>query len=89
MKEPHNPKAYLESIRNTERGLHARTKILASLENVPDKAGAIAMKCGVLYGVVMHHLKLLETECIVQRTGRKPYVWKLTGRGQRRLVSSG
>jgi predicted transcriptional regulator len=37
------------------------------------------------YSVSRHHLRLLEAEQIVKRTGKKPYKWKITGKGQRSL----
>ncbi|MCW4046267.1 MAG: hypothetical protein NWE99_01705 [Candidatus Bathyarchaeota archaeon] len=38
------------------------------------------------YNVVMHHLRLLQHEGTVIRRGDRPYVWMLTGLGQKRLV---
>jgi predicted transcriptional regulator len=46
-------------------------------------------EAGMHYGVVMHHLKLLEAEGIVERKGNKPRVWSLTGLGQKRLENLG
>jgi len=86
LKETYNPNAYLENIKNTKLGLRARTKVLDSLDKVSGDAKTVAKGAGVHYGVAMHHLKLLEAEDIVQRKSSKPYVWALTGRGQRRLA---
>jgi DNA-binding transcriptional ArsR family regulator len=58
------------------------------LEENSSDARTIANETGMHYGVVMHHLKLLEAEEIVERKGSKPYVWMLTGVGQRRLLST-
>ena len=84
-----DPNAYLSNIKNIKRGLHARTVILAALEQGSADARTIAKSKGKAYNVVMHHLRLLAAEQIVQRIGRRPYIWQLTGFGQKRLVASG
>lgn len=88
-KEIFHPNAYLSEIKNIKLGLHARTRILNVLDKALIDAKTIAQETQMHYGVVMHHLKLLEAEAIVQRQGRKPYVWHLTGLGQKRLPDSG
>jgi hypothetical protein len=60
-----------------------------ALEKGEKDAKTIAEQATVPYGVAMHHLKLLLAEGIVDRRGSRPYVWALTGVGQKRLVSSG
>jgi predicted transcriptional regulator len=89
LKETYHPNAYLETIRNIRLGLMARTRILNVLEKISGDAKTIASKARMPYKVVLHHLKLLEAENIVERKGSRPYEWKLTGRGQKRLVNSG
>jgi predicted transcriptional regulator len=89
MKEIYHPNAYLNNIRNLRLGLRARTKILNALEKGEKNAKAIAEEAAVPYGVAMHHLKLLLAEGIVRRRGNRPYLWTVTGVGQKRLVSSG
>jgi predicted transcriptional regulator len=89
MKEIYHPNAYLNNIRNLRLGLRARTKILNTLEKGENDARTIAEKAAVPYSVAMHHLKLLLAEGIVNRRGSRPYVWTLTGVGQKRLVGSG
>lgn len=84
----YHPNAYLSRIKNIRLGLKARTKILDVLERKSVDGNALAIEATMHYGVIMHHLKLLEAEEIVERKGRKPYVWVLTGVGQRRLVDS-
>jgi DNA-binding transcriptional ArsR family regulator len=74
-------------VKNVKRGLKTRTKILAALEKRSSNATAIANGKALSYGVVMHHLRLLEKEGIVNRKGKRPYFWVLTGLGQKRLVS--
>ena len=68
-------------------GLKARTKILNVLEKRVSDASSIAKEVDLSYGSVMHHLRLLENEGTVNRRGRRPYLWLLTGLGQKRLVS--
>jgi predicted transcriptional regulator len=77
----------LERVKNVKRGLKTRTKILAALEKRSSNATAIAKEKALSYGVVIHHLRLLEKEGIVNRKGKRPYFWVLTGLGQKRLVS--
>jgi predicted transcriptional regulator len=76
----------LERVKNVKRGLKARTKILAALETRSSNAATIAKEKSLSYGVVIHHLRLLEKERIVNRKGKRPYFWVLTGLGQKRLV---
>ncbi|HUK85748.1 MAG TPA: winged helix-turn-helix domain-containing protein [Candidatus Acidoferrum sp.] len=80
-----HPNAYLKSIRNVSCGLKARTKILEILETKQRSAGTIAKELPLSYGVVIHHLRLLANEGIVQRKGRRPYYWVSSGLGQKRL----
>ena len=82
-----HPNAYLKLVRNVISGLKARTKILDALEGKPFEAVKLAKEASLSYGVVIHHLRLLEKEGIVHRRGRRPYFWVLTGLGQKRLIS--
>ncbi|HUT17292.1 MAG TPA: winged helix-turn-helix domain-containing protein [Acidobacteriota bacterium] len=74
-------------MKNVKSGLKTRTKILGALEKRSSAATAIAKEKLLSYGVVMHHLRLFEKEGIVNRKGKRPYFWVLTGLGQKRLVS--
>jgi len=85
LKETYHPNAYLTSLRNIRLGLRARTKILNVLEERSSDAKTVAKTADMHYGVVMHHLKLLQSEGIVRREGRKSSTWSLTGIGQKRL----
>jgi predicted transcriptional regulator len=89
LKEIYHPNAYLSSIKNIKRGLRARTRALKVLENHPVDAKTVAKETEMSYGVVVHHLRLLEAEGIVERKGSKPHSWSLTGLGQKRLMNSG
>ena len=73
-------------MKNVKSGLKARTKILNVLETRESVATSIAKETSVSYGVVMHHLRLLENDGTVYRKGKRPYVWLLTGLGQKRLI---
>lgn len=59
------------------------------LEKGGGNAKVIAQKTKLSYASVLHHLHLLEAENIVTYTGRKSYVWELTGAGQQRLTNIG
>jgi DNA-binding MarR family transcriptional regulator len=85
VKEVYHPNAYLVDFRNVKPGLWARTVVLNALERISADCKTIAKQTGLHYGVVMHHLKLLEVRGLVQRKGSRPSVWTLTGLGQKRL----
>jgi predicted transcriptional regulator len=88
LKQTYHPNAYLANLRNIRRGLRARTKVLNALEKGSGDAKTVAQEAALHYSVVMHHLKLLQSERIVRRAVGKPSVWTLTGAGQKRLVST-
>jgi predicted ArsR family transcriptional regulator len=88
LKEIYHPNAYLASIRNMKLGLRARTRVLNVLEKMSGDAKEVAEGAGLRYGVAMHHLKLLAAEGIVERKGGRPYIWGLTGMGQKRLETA-
>jgi DNA-binding transcriptional ArsR family regulator len=88
VREIWHPKAYLSIIKNIKLGLRARTRILNVLEKRSIDARAIANEAGMHYRVVVHHLKLLEAEEIVERKGSRPNTWMLTGIGQKRLLNT-
>jgi len=88
-KEVYHPNAYLSKIKNIQRGLKARTRILNVLEKHSLEAKNIAEEGDISYSVAMHHLRLLEAEELVNRKGSRPCLWVLTGLGQRRLVDLG
>jgi predicted ArsR family transcriptional regulator len=82
----HHPKAFLTLKRNIQPGLSARTQILSVLEKRICDAKTISKEIGLSYAVVLYHLHLLEAENILNRRGRRSYVWQLTGVGQQRLI---
>ena len=73
-------------MRNVSSGLKARTIILESVESKPFTAVEIAKETPLSYSVVMHHLRLLRNEGIVQCRGNRPYHWESSGLGQKRLI---
>jgi DNA-binding transcriptional ArsR family regulator len=89
LREAYHPKAYLSNIKNIRRGLQARTRILDVLDKRSVDAKNISKETEMHYSVVMHHLRLLEAEGIIGRKQSKPYIWGLTGLGQKRLVNLG
>jgi predicted transcriptional regulator len=82
----HHPKAFLTLKRNVQPGLSARTQILSVLEKRTCDAKKVSHETGLSYAVVLYHLHLLEAENILNRRGRRSYVWHLTGAGQQRLI---
>jgi DNA-binding transcriptional ArsR family regulator len=89
LKEAYHPNAYLSNIKNIKLGLQTRSKILSILDKGSADAKTIAKETGMRYSVIMHHLRLLEAEGIVERKGSKPHTWAVTGLGQKRLVNLG
>jgi predicted ArsR family transcriptional regulator len=87
LKKVFHPNAYLTTIKNVKRGLRARTRILYVLEKKSADARTTAKEAGLSYGAVLHHLRLLMMEDIVDRKGGRPYIWTLTGVGQKRLAN--
>jgi len=87
LKASFHPKAFLSQKRNVELGLKARTRIILALEKVASNAGNVANTTGLNYGIVLHHLHLLEAEKVVTRKGNRPFLWELTGVGQQRLIN--
>ena len=73
-------------MKNVKSGLKARTKTLNVLETHASTATSIAKETSLSYGVILHHLRLLENDGTVYRKGKRPYVWLLTGLGQKRLI---
>lgn len=83
-----HPNAYLSHVKNVNRGLAARTKILNVLERASGDGKTVGAQAGLSYGVAMHHLKLLAKDGIVDHRGHRPCTWSLTGKGQKRLLGS-
>ncbi|MDI6885589.1 MAG: hypothetical protein QMD22_04440 [archaeon] len=85
-KERYHPNAYLARRRNVTKGLKARTKILAVMDRINALTIKEVSRLAVLsYSSSLHHLRLLEDEEILKREGKRPYKWKITGKGQKSL----
>ena len=84
----YHPKAFLFRKNNVSRGLKARTKIALALEKDWLTARMLSERAAMSYPSILHHLHLMEEEQIVAKEGRRPYTWKLTGIGQKRLIEN-
>ncbi|KYH40657.1 MAG: hypothetical protein AYL33_005500 [Candidatus Bathyarchaeota archaeon B63] len=71
--------------KNIRPGLAARTKIISLLEKEHLNALSISKRAEISYSSALHHLRLMKEENIVARSGKRPYNWRLTGLGQKRL----
>jgi len=87
LKASFHPKAFLEHKGNKRSGLAARSLILNQLEKKPRDIKSIMAETGLKYAIILYHLRLLETERVIMRkSNKKPYVWELTGIGQKQLM---
>jgi len=77
----------LRHVRNNKTGLKTRTKLLNTLGQTSNQALSLASATSLSYSVVSYHLRLLKNEGIMTRTGKRPYNWLLTGKGQKQLIS--
>jgi hypothetical protein len=87
--EIYHPNAYLSCIKNVKRGLRVRTQLLNLLTLRNTTIKVFEKKLGRSYRVILHHLKLLEIEKIILKKGKKPYLWEITGFGQKSLNNWG
>jgi len=88
IREQNHPKARLLRIKNNRRGLRSRTMILNALDEGAADTKTTASKTSLQYRNVLYHLKLLEAERAVTRRDGKPYLWSITGLGQKSLTNS-
>jgi hypothetical protein len=85
-KERYHPNAYLARRRNVTKGLKARTKILAVMDRTDELTLKEVSRLALLsYSSSLHHVRLLEGEGILKRAGKRPYKWRITGKGQKSL----
>ena len=85
-KDPLRSKAYLSKIRNVKAGLLSRSKIIIAIEIGAGTIVEIANRSGLTYGCALHHLRAMNRERIVGRSGRnRQSTWFLTEFGQQRL----
>jgi hypothetical protein len=85
-KGSYHPKAFLSNTKNVKQGLVARTKIASILDMGACTAKTISGSASTSYSSIMHHLHLMENDEIVKRSDKRPYVWGLTGAGQKKLT---
>jgi predicted transcriptional regulator len=88
-KHPYHPRAYMSGMRNVQRGLASRTKIITTLEESGKlRASEIGKKAGLGQACVTYHLKLMARQKVVssKKAGRS-FVWMLTTYGQERLFA--
>lgn len=89
-RQKYHPNAYLERRRNVTKGLKARTKILEAMGGTKEPTiKEVSRLAALSYSSSFRHLRLLEEEEIVKREGKRPYKWKITGKGQKSLDDLG
>jgi DNA-binding MarR family transcriptional regulator len=67
--------------------MQSRTKILNLLEQQTPTIKEAAEITNMRYSRLLHHLRQMEKERYVKRIGdKRPFRWKLTGLGQRKLL---
>lgn len=87
MSEEIDPRAYLQKIRNTKKGIKTRSKIIKNLKmNESLTIKEISEKISKSKTVIRRHLKNLEREGIIKisKIG-KAYAYSLSGTGQKQL----
>jgi predicted transcriptional regulator len=87
-KDSYHPRAFLSKTRNVKKGLVTRTKIISTLDQLQCTTRVINEKTGIHYSSILHHLHLMENEHIIVRNNKRPYIWKLTGLGQKKLTET-
>jgi predicted transcriptional regulator len=85
-KGSYHPKAFLSNTKNVKQGLVTRTKIASVLDIMSCTIKTIKEKTTINYSSILHHLHLMENEHIVKRNNKRPYIWELTGAGQKKLT---
>ncbi len=89
-REEYHPNAYLGRRRNVTKGLKARTKILEVMGGTKEPTiKELSRLAALSYSSSFRHLRFLEEEGIVKREGKRPYKWKITGKGQKSLDELG
>lgn len=82
-----SPKALLSKIRNTKRGVSARSAIIRQLTaNQEQTITQMISELARSRGSISRQLKNLERESLVtRRRMKKEHFWRLTGRGQKAI----
>ncbi len=86
MTPPYHPRAYISGMRNVNRGLASRSKIIEAMEKGKTRVIEISEKAGLTEGCVSHHLKLLLKQRVVSSAAvGRGNRWILTKYGQEKL----
>jgi predicted transcriptional regulator len=85
-KDSYHPKAFLSNTKNVKQGLITRTKIASILDKGSSTVKTIKEKTSINYSSILHHLHLMENEYIVKKNNKRPFIWELTGVGQKKLT---
>lgn len=88
MSPAYHPRSYVAGMRNVNRGLASRTRIIESLEKGRNRVSDISEKTGLSTSCVGYHLLLLRKNRTVSSShvGRENR-WALTKYGQEKLFS--
>jgi predicted transcriptional regulator len=74
-------------MRNVNRGLASRSKIIETMERGKTRIAEISEKSGLSESCVNHHLRLLQKQkVVVSASVGRSYRWTLTKYGQERLA---
>jgi len=83
---PYHPRAYISGMRNVNRGLASRSKIIEAMEKGKTRIVEISEKAGLTESCVSHHLRLLHKQKVVSSTSiGRGNRWTLTKYGQEKL----
>jgi predicted transcriptional regulator len=84
----YHPRAYVAGMRNVNRGLASRTRIIESLEKGRNRVSDISEKTGLSNSCVSYHLLLMRKNRTVSssQAGRENR-WTLTKYGQEKLFA--
>lgn len=83
-------RAYLSGMRNTERGLATRTKIIQVLATKGSASvSEISRVLPRCTRTIRRHLNIMEDRMVAVKVRRKrPFIWNLSGVGQQSLEES-
>lgn len=83
---PHHPRAYISGMRNVNRGLASRSKIIENMEKGKTRINEISEKTGLTESCVSYHLRLLLRQRVVSSAAvGRGNRWTLTKYGQEKL----
>jgi len=83
---PYHPRAYISGMRNVNRGLASRSKIIEAMEKGKTRIVEICEKAGLTESCVSHHMRLLLKQRVVSSAAvGRGNRWTLTKYGQEKL----